>query len=121
MHREGSSALYGFAHFRLEPHASSMGKKGTAPKKSMPRLWCDFNSVGWSGEEDDECYYSFDEKTLSKVRPREGMRVFIYEPGREGVVMGCEALLERYRHPITDALRWRLRPVSDTGYLGQLP
>jgi len=97
-----------------------MEKKYTGPKKSLPRLWCDFNSVGWSGEEGDECYYSFDEKTLTKRRPREGMRVFIYEAGHGGLVMGCEAVLERYRHPITDELCWRLRPVSNTGYLGKL-
>ena len=97
-----------------------MPKRVAKPKKSMPRLQCDFNSVGWSGEDDDECLYSFDEKAMAAFRPREGMRFFIYEPGRDDLVMGCEATLERYRHPITDESRWRLRPVSDTGYLGQL-
>ena len=98
-----------------------MESKYTGPKKSLPRVWCDFNSAGWSGDMDDECYYSFDEKTLAKARPRSGMRVFIYESGQNGLVMGCEAVVEHYQHPITDQVRWRLRPVADTGYLGKLP
>lgn len=86
----------------------------------MPRLLCDFNSVGWSGDEEDTCYYSYDEKALGRMRPREGMRVFIYESGRDRLIMGCEATLERYQHPITNAPRWRLRPIPDTGFLGEL-
>ena len=95
-----------------------MSRKTKAPHKSLPRLWCDFNSVGWSGEEDDECYYSFDEKRLARLHPREGMRVFIYEEGRGALIMGCQAVLERYQHPLTDEPRWRLRPIPDSGYIG---
>lgn len=97
-----------------------MGNKRKSPTRSLPRILCDFNSVGWSGEEGDECYYSFDDKALALHRPRAGMRVFIYEPSRDNLVMGCEAELERFQHPISDKPRWRLRPVSDTGYLGEL-
>ena len=97
-----------------------MAKKSKASRTSLPRLWCDFNSVGWSGEDDDECYYSFDEQALNACRPREGMRVFIYEKGRNELIMGCEATLEKYTHPITREPRWRLRPVHGTGYLGEL-
>jgi hypothetical protein len=103
-----------------DSYAEHMGSRRKAPRRSMPRIQCDFNSVGWSGDEGDECYYSFDEKALARHRPRAGMRVFIYEASRDDLVMGCEAELEQYQHPITDALRWRLRPVPNTGYLGTL-
>ena len=86
----------------------------------MPRVQCDFDSAGLGSEEDDECYYTFDEKPLAQHRIKTGMRVFIYEPSRDGLVMGCEAELEQYRHAFSNQLRWRLRPVPNTGYLGQL-
>ena len=97
-----------------------METKRKSPTGSLPRILCDFNSAGWSGEDGDECYYSFDDKALDRRHPREGMRVFIYEPSRDNLVMGCEAELEKYQHPITGEIRWRLRPVPNTGYLGQL-
>jgi hypothetical protein len=87
---------------------------------SLPRIECDFNSTGWSGEDDDECYYSFDENALARLHPRPGLRIFIYEASRDDLVMGCEAELEKYQHPISDAARWRLRRVPNTGYLGEL-
>src|ERR1051326_1622787 len=95
-----------------DTYAARMNKR-KVPTRSLPRILCDFNSVGWSGEDDDECYYSFDEKALARHRPRDGMRVFIYERSRDELVMGCEATLEQYRHPLTDDVRWRLRPVPD--------
>src|SRR6185312_8926743 len=101
-------------------YAEQMGKKHKSPPRALPRVACDFNSVGWSGEDDDECYYGFDEKALAGHRPRAGMRIFIYENSRDNLVMGCEAELEKYQHPITDETRWRLRPVPNTGYLGDL-
>ncbi len=97
-----------------------MPAKRKLPARSLPRILCDFNSVGWSGEDGDDCFYSFDEKALARHRPRAGMRIFIYEPSRENLVMGCEAEVEQYCHPITDEKRWRLRAVPDTGYLGEL-
>lgn len=97
-----------------------MGNKRKSPSRSLPRILCDFNSVGWSGDDDDECYYSFDNKALAAHRPRAGMRVFIYEQSRGKLVMGCEAELEKYEHPLSNEVRWRLRPVSNTGYLGGL-
>jgi hypothetical protein len=95
-----------------------MGKSKSS--KSLPRIRCDFNSAGWSGEDEDDCYYSFDEQALARARPRAGMRVFIYEDSREDLVMGCEAELESFEHPITGEPRWRLRPVPNSGYLGEL-
>jgi hypothetical protein len=89
-------------------------------RQSLPRVLCDFNSSAWSGEDDDECYYSFDLAALQKHRPRAGMRVFIYERSRDDLVVGCEAVLEEYRHPVTQDVRWRLRPLANTGYFGEL-
>jgi hypothetical protein len=103
-----------------DTYATHMPSKRPKPTRSLPRIQCDFNSVGWSGDDDDDCYYSFDEKGLAKHRLRVGLRVFIYEPSRDNLVMGCEAILEQYRHPIADDTRWRLRPVPNTGYLGEL-
>jgi hypothetical protein len=103
-----------------DTYAGYMGNKRKSPFRSLPRILCDFNSVGWSGEDDDECYYSFDEKALAARRTREGLRVFIYERSRGNLVMGCEAELQKYNHPITGEARWRLRPLPNTGYLGEL-
>lgn len=88
-------------------------------KNSLPKIWCDFNSAGWSGEDDDECYYNFDQSALAASKPRDGLRVFIFEKGSEGLIMGCEALVESYPHPVTGEKKWRLRPVHETGYLGE--
>ena len=104
-----------------DTYATRMPGKGSSSKRSLPRIQCDFNSVGWSGEDGDDRYYSFDEKALAKHRPRLGMRVFIFEASRDDLVMGCEAELEHYEHPITREMRWCLRPVPNTGYLGELP
>ena len=101
-------------------YAGQMRNKRKPPSPSLPRIACDFNSVGWSGDDDDECYYSFDERALVVHRPRPGMRVFIYEQSRGRLVMGCEAKLEKYQRPLSDEVRWRLRPVPNTGYLGRL-
>jgi hypothetical protein len=95
-----------------------MPKKPKPPHQALPRIRCDFNSVGWSGEEDDECYYSFDEKALAAHRPRDGMRVFIFEDGQNGLIMGCQAELDTYNHPVTGQSKWRLRPIHETGFLG---
>jgi hypothetical protein len=103
-----------------DSYSATKAPKRRSPLRSLPRILCDFNSAGWSGEVEDECYYSFDGKMLSRHRPRSGMRVFIYESSRDDLVMGCEARLEEYRHPVTDQVCWRLRPIANTGYLGQL-
>jgi hypothetical protein len=94
-----------------------MGKKQKS-NIALPRIRCDFNSAGWSGEDDDPCYYSFDEAALQEARPRAGQRVFIFEDSRDELIMGCEAEVESYLHPITREPRWRLRPIENTGYLG---
>jgi hypothetical protein len=94
-------------------------KKSNTTSVSLPRVRCDFNSAGWSGEDDDPCYYNFDEAALARAHPRAGMRVFIFEDSRDELIMGCEAVVESYEHLVTGEPRWRLRPVENTGYLGE--
>lgn len=103
-----------------DTYPTQMPKKRSSSKGSLPRIPCDFNSVGWSGEDDDDCYYSFDHDALASHRPRAGLRVFIFEPSKDELVMGCEAEVESYEHPVSQQNQWRLRPVPNTGYLGEL-
>lgn len=96
-----------------------MPKRSKGSSDSLPRIACDFNSAGWSGEDDDECYYAFDENALAACKPAEGLRVFIFEKGQGEVIMGCEATIESYEHPVTGQPKWRLRPIHETGYFGE--
>ena len=95
-------------------------RKRPSPLRTLPRVLCDFNSAGWGDEVEDECYYSFDENRLARHRPKAGMHIFIYECSRDDLVMGCEARLEEYQHPITTRPAWRMRPIPNTGYFGRL-
>ena len=74
---------------------------------NTPRVWCDFNAIGWSGDPDDDAYYVFDAAALAQAEPTEGMRLFLFdwEDAEETRIVGCEAILER----VGDA--WRARPV----------
>jgi hypothetical protein len=73
----------------------------------LPRLWCDFNACGWSGEPGDDCFYAFDTVGLEDFAPQAGLRVFAYDyTGNGSEVFGCEAILERFGEG------WRLRPAS---------
>jgi hypothetical protein len=75
---------------------------------SLPRIWCDFNACGWSGEEGDDCFYAFDRKALNAINPSVGMRVFIYdEDGDNGEIIGCVGQLEQFNSG------WRIRPVGE--------
>ena len=55
----------------------------------------------------------------SLLDPRPDANPFA-DGSRGDLVIGCEARLEEYRHPVTDQVCWRLRPISNTGYLGRL-
>ena len=87
----------------------------SVPDMSLPRLRCDFNACGWSGDAADDCYYAFDKQALATLDPSEGTRVFIYDDDGDGTVIGCEGLLERYQGD------WRIRPVKGTWFEGRLP
>jgi len=82
--------------------------KSTLPDVSLPRVWCDFNACGLSGEPGDNCYYALHREQLAVLHPSAGMRLFIWDWSDAALVVGCEAVLERYRN------FWRARPVEDT-------
>lgn len=82
---------------------------------TLPRLWCDFNAVGWSGDPHDDCYYVFDQAALSGLSPYEGLHVFVfmYDDQEETEITGCEAVLEAYDKG------WRIRPDTSTWCSGR--
>jgi hypothetical protein len=84
----------------------------TLPSRSVPRLYCDLNACGLSGEAGDNCYYALHRDQLAALRPRAGMRVCVWDWSDERLVVGCEALLEPYDD------RWRARPIDDTWFEG---
>jgi hypothetical protein len=88
--------------------------KSTPPDASLPRVLCDFNALGWSGEQDDHCYYAFDQQALAAVAPREGLRLFVFMEEGDDEVLGCEAVLERF------GTSWRVRPDESTWFRGHL-
>jgi hypothetical protein len=81
---------------------------------SLPKIWCDFNACGWSGEPGDGCYYVFDERALLELGPIESMRLFVFDDDGDGDVIGCEGRLERWND------RWRVRPDEDTWFKGPI-
>ena len=83
------------------------------PDPSLPRIWCDFNACGWSGEPDDNCFYALDEAAILALWPAGGARVFVCDDG-DDQVLGCVGHLEPYRDG------WRVRPCEDTWFRGQL-
>jgi hypothetical protein len=88
--------------------------KSEPPDPSLPRVETDFNACGWSGAPDDNCYYVFDRDALAPGRLQDGLRVFAYMDDGDGMVVGCQAVLERY------GTRWRLRPDESTWWRGRL-
>jgi hypothetical protein len=89
--------------------------KSEPPDAALPRLWCDFNACGWSGEPDDRCYYAFDQQALTALGPREGLRLFAFmDDDGDGEIVGCQAVLERF------GMSWRIRPDAGTWFSGRL-
>jgi hypothetical protein len=79
----------------------------TADAADLPRVWCDFNACGWTGEPGDDCFYAFDRAVLENLGPQPGLRVYAYDFTGDGdEVFGCEAMVERFGED------WRLRPTS---------
>jgi hypothetical protein len=83
------------------------------PEASLPRVWCDFNACGWSGEPGDNCYYALDVGALAALGPAAGARVFVWDDEGGGEVIGCEGRLEPFRGG------WRVRPVAGTWFRGR--
>ena len=88
--------------------------RSTLPDASLPRVSCDFNALGWSGEADDHCYYAFDQKALATLEPSAGLRLIAFMDEGGGEVLGCEAVLERF------GTSWRVRPDESSWFRGQL-
>ncbi len=95
-----------------------MAIEGQRPSEDIPRLSCDFNATGWSGEPDDDCCYGLDRERLGHLKPIEGMRVVIYEEdlGEQGEpqVFGCIATLEFHKGKASSG--WRARPIPGAFY-----
>lgn len=82
------------------------------PSRLLPKLWCDLNACGWTGEAGDDCYYLFDRERLAVLQPTAGMRVFVWDWSDDKLVIGCEAAFESFKDS------WRARPIKDTWYEG---
>src|SRR5688572_3375453 len=77
---------------------------------SLPKVQCDFNACGFSGTPTDNCFYVLCLEELGPLQPREGMRIIVWDWSDFELVLGCEAVLERYEDS------WRARPKEDTWY-----
>jgi hypothetical protein len=84
----------------------------TLSSRSLPKLWCDLNACGLSGEAGDNCYYGLHREQLAALQPREGMKVFVWDWSDDKSVIGCEAFLEKYSN------LWRARPIDETWFQG---
>jgi hypothetical protein len=82
------------------------------PNAALPRVQCDFNACGWSGEQDDDCYYVFDKEALAELGPFDGMRLLAIDDEGDGEVIGCEGRLELCHDS------WRIRPVEGSWFRG---
>lgn len=95
---------------------------GSPPPKDIPTIWADFNAVGLSDEDGDNCCYSLHRDRLNEIFPCEGMTVFIYdeEVNEQGEVeiFGYIATLERI---VGFNSQWRARPDENTLYRGPSP
>ena len=78
------------------------------PSPLPPRVWCDFNACGWSGAEDDDCYYQLDAADIDAIQRNEGTTVLLYdwEDDEETEVLVRVGRLEFWQH------RLRARPVG---------
>jgi len=85
-------------------------KKSELPSRSVPKLWCDLNARGLSGEPGDDCFYALHREQLAALQPTVGMRIFIWDWSDSELFVGLEALLERFDDG------WRARPVDETWY-----
>jgi len=86
------------------------------PAPLPPRIWCDFNACGWSGDADDDCYYVLDPDDLAAAGASEGRSVLLFdwEDDGESLVLARVAELESHGG------RWRARPRTGF-YFGPKP
>ena len=55
-----------------------MTSEATPPEDQTLVIWGDYNTVGLSGEEDDNCIYSLDREALDSIDVKEGKTFFIF-------------------------------------------
>jgi hypothetical protein len=95
----------------------------TLPDPTIPPLRCDFNACGWSGEPDDNCYYSLYRDELARLNPPSGKQVYIYDDdiSDEGQpeVFGCTATIEHVH--LRGRPYVRARPTTGPWYRGPKP
>ena len=84
-----------------------------APDFALPRVWCDFNACGWTGEPGDDCYYVLDVEAIAARGLTSGTRVFIWDDDGNGEIIGCVGKLEVFRDG------WRVRPAVGTWFQGR--
>ncbi|HEY2081533.1 MAG TPA: hypothetical protein VGI88_02020 [Verrucomicrobiae bacterium] len=82
-------------------------KTSELPSRLLPKLYCDLNSCGLSGEPDDNCFYALDREQLATMHPTAGMRVFIWDWSDSELFIGREASLEQFGE------NWRARPIDE--------
>jgi hypothetical protein len=94
--------------------AAAAGLPRARHLQKLPRLRCDFTTIGQSGQADDPCVYTFDETILDYIPPDAEFTVFAFmdDNSAEHTITGCEAILERYPGG------WRVRPDPATWYSG---
>ena len=93
---------------------------------SLPRIECDFNTMGLGGEERNDCIYSFSRSMVPMLRV--GITCILYSFDTDSEITACEAVIEPYK------IGWkgdsgasfyfcgfRARPLEDTWYWGPIP
>jgi hypothetical protein len=93
--------------------------EGCEPPRNIEKIWGDYNAVGLSVEEDDNCIYSLHREMLGKLSPKAGMRLFVYDEdiSDDGAleIFGYVCVLENIDGFIS---QWRARPEQKTWYRG---
>src|SRR5262245_35824077 len=93
------------------------------PDPAVPIIGCDFNACGWSGQDDDNCYYVLDLAAIARLPQPDGARVFVFDwkDLEEPEVVGCEATLEWVDWTELGCPRgWRAWPDEATWYSGPI-
>lgn len=76
----------------------------------LPWIWGDYNTVGLSDEPGDRCIYSLDRTRMAELRPRRGLRLFVWEHDDAATFIGQVCSLEYVPHWRG---AWRACPLHD--------
>ena len=96
-----------------------MNIEGSPPPKTIQVIWGDYNSIGLSGDPDDNCIYSLHRDALNTIDVFEGKIVFVYDDdldeNNNPEVFGYVCTLEKIKGFVSE---WRARPKENTWYRG---